>query len=650
MSTTPVTGASPLRRASAFVQRHLVIIVPLAVYLVLILAGVTTSSIGVGLLREDPSDPLGLQFGASQAIRSDEYNTESALWLGQMAVGFGQLVDPLSVSPAYFAQLPVGIASGIVFLDGTLLMLGQVLPNAMLFAMKWWLPTVLLFIGLPIWFRQITGSLRWGYLAGALIALAPASMWWSGRPVNTIGFIAAGCALGVFAAGRLVQRRYWSGILAVVGAGILLARFPSYYQPLAIIVGTPIVIATAGFLLFKYTSMRDRLVALVPLVVSGALWTVLVMLENWQSLESTLSTLYPGDRRSTGESHTVGRVFGGTNLGWLESVGREAVDTNQTEIASAFTILLVVLAMAFVAQRWRAGRATAAALLSLTVFGVFWLSWCTLEWGAVGELVPLANRVPSYRAANATGFIAIIAFCLFMTSWRRPRRIAVPIVIAAMAAFLSAWAGGSLQLTHLPALSNGMIVVSAIVTGAVVFALLYWPGKWLSLGAAALAAAAMTITAVPILFGLGDLRASDTAQQFLENGSQARADGTYWASDSGYVDALLMSTGTPALSARQQMGPDREQWLRLDPGGANEHAWNRAGMYYQFQWRSEPGIEFVNTNLDILIMPASPCTVAERMPGLSHIISSHEVDTPCTEPAGTFLWSGQERYIYEVTG
>ncbi|MDT0141100.1 hypothetical protein [Microbacterium sp. PRC9] len=610
--------------------------------------GVTTSSIGVGLLREDPSEPLGFQIGGSQPIRSDEYNTESTLWLGQMAAGFGHLIDPLSVSPAFFAQLPVGLVSGIVFFDGSLLMLGQVLPNAMLFAMKWWLPTLLLFIGLPVWFRQITGSLRWGYLAAVLIFLAPSSIWWSGRPVNTIGFIAAGCALGIFAARKLIARRYVVGTIAVLGAGVLLARFPSYYQPLALIVGIPIVLATAGYLLFQYTTWRDRLLALGPLFLSGVLWTGMLMLENWSSLQATFGTLYPGDRRSTGEAHTIGRVFGATNLGWLESVGTEAVDTNQTEIASSFTVLLIVLAMAFVARRWNAGRSTAAALVPLVAVAAFWLAWCTLNWGAIGELIPLANRVPSYRATNAIGFIATIAFCLYMTTWKRSHRLAVPLVIATMAAFLSAYAGASLQQGYLPALTTWMVVLSAVVTAAVVFALLYWPGRALSMIAAGAASAAMTATAVPILFGLGDLRASDTARLFMEYGAESRAEGTVWASDSGFVDAMMMATGTPSLSARQQMGPNVEQWLRLDPGGTHEDAWNRAGMYYRFDWREEPGIDFTNTNLDALVMSASPCTVGERMPELAYISSTHELDLPCLEPAGSFGWSGEDHFIYAI--
>ncbi len=642
------TIRSPIERAFNFLRRHRVILVPLVIYAALIIVGVTTSSIGAPFLREDPAAPLGFQLGQSQLIRSDEYNTESALWLGQMAEGFAQLHDPLSVSPAYFAQLPAGPVSGIVFFDGTLLMLGPWLPDAMLFAMKWWLPTVLLFIGMPVWFKQITGKYRWGYLAAVLIFFSPSSMWWSGRPVNTIGFIVAGCALGIFAARRLVGGQWIAGVLSVGAAGILLARFPSYYQPLAIVVGPPIVLATAGYLFFANHGVRNRLLALGPLALSGAAFTLFTALENWDSLSAVLATVYPGDRRSTGQGQEIGAVFGATNFGWMESVGTTALNTNQTEIASSFTILLVVIGFAFVAQRWNSDRATAAALIPLVVLATFWLTWCTVSWGAVGEMIPLANRVPYYRATNATGFVATIAFCLYMTQWRTPQRRAVPAVAGGVAALASAVAGSSLQAIYLPDLATWMIWLSAAAVGLVIFALLQWPDRWYSLAAAGLAASVMTATAVPVLFGLADLRASDAASDFLSAGRQAREAGAVWATDSFYVDALLTATGTPSLSARQQMGPDRHNWLRLDPEGTNENTWNRAGMYYTFDWTNAPEIKFSNPSPDILVMTASPCTVAQRIPELDHIVSGKELDMECLELTGEFNWSGSQHWIYAV--
>ena len=84
------------------------VLLPLLAFALLVLGGVTTSSIGFAGLREDPGAPHGLQLGDPQSTRPDEFMTESPIWLGQTALGFAQRVNPLSVSPAFFAQLPSG--------------------------------------------------------------------------------------------------------------------------------------------------------------------------------------------------------------------------------------------------------------------------------------------------------------------------------------------------------------------------------------------------------------------------------------------------------------------------------------------------------------------------------------------------------------
>lgn len=646
----PERSASPSPAAWwAAWQPRVVFIAPVVVYLVLVLAGVTNANIGVGMLREDPSNPLGLQIGQSQAVRSDEYGTESPIWLGEMTGPGGGSLNPLTVSNSFFAQLPSGPLSSVVFLDGTLLHLGQWLPQEMLFAAKWWLPTLLLFLGLPVLFRQITGTLRWGYLASVLVFFAPASMWWSGRPVNTLGFVAAGCALAVYSARALRDRRWFAGVVAVIVSGILLARLPTYYQPLAIVIGVPVIVATAAYLLWTPGTWKQRLLPLAAIGVSGLLWTAAIFWEARGAVAAGLATVYPGDRRSTGEAIEVGRLLGGTNFAWLEAIGPTGA-TFETELATSFNVLAAVLVILFAARRWRGGAAQAAALIPVVAATAFWISWCTIDWGSVGSLIPLVNRVPNFRAVQGAGFLATIAFCLFMAQWKPSRRIAVPLTAAFVAGSLSAYGGSSLQQHLLPGLTTIMIWVSAIVTAAVVFALVRWPHRWYPLAAAAVVVVAMTATTTPILFGLGDLRASDTAQKATEWGREARADGTVWASDSGYVDALLMATGTPSLSSRQQIGPDVESWARLDPGRAHEDMWNRGGLHIAFEWTDAPGLEWSMPSPDIVVLTGSPCTAAERMPELRHIISSKPLTADCLTAVDDIRWSGTPFTVYEVAG
>lgn len=630
-------------RAAHFARRNAVFLVPVIVYALLVLLGVTNSNVGVSGLREDAAVSTGDQIGSSQGIRSDEWGTESPIWLGQMARGGAEDSTPLSVSNDLFAQLPSGPATAIVFLDGTVLALGQWFPNEILFAAKWWLPSLLLFLGLPLWFRQITGRARWGYFAASLIFLAPGTMWWSGRPVNTLGFVAAGCALAIYAYHAFGRRQWVRGVVAVVAAGALLARTPTYYQPLAIVIGIPLVLATAVFLLAQSSTRRHRLLSLTAIAASGLVWTALVFWENRDAFAAGLATVYPGDRQSTGGAVDIGLVFGATALGWVKGF-----PINQTEMSSGFTVLLAVLVVLAASQQWRGRRPLAAALIPLLVCAAFWLSWCTLDWGSFGAAIPLVNRVPSTRAMLGVGYLATIAFALFMSQWQPSRRWSVPALAAAVAAFLTGYAGSALGAGQIPQLTVAMIWISALVTGAVVFLLVRWPLAWWTWTATIGAAALLVASSTPLLFGLGDLRGSETARSFLAWGEQARTEGVVWASESQDVDSLMMATGTPTLSARQQIGPDDSAWRELDPSGEYEEMWNRGGLHIQFAWNDSEQVTFTQPTPDIVIVSGSPCEISNRVPDFRYAVSASPLDLSCTTPVDSFEWSGIDYTVYRV--
>ena len=123
--TSLETTVPPSRRAltMAWTRSHLHLVAPVVVYLMLVIFGITTSNIGVNYMREDPAKPLGVQIMSASEIRSDEYTTQSPLWLGEMAVGGMETQNPLSASPDFFAQLPDGPVSAVVFFEGSLLTL-----------------------------------------------------------------------------------------------------------------------------------------------------------------------------------------------------------------------------------------------------------------------------------------------------------------------------------------------------------------------------------------------------------------------------------------------------------------------------------------------------------------------------------------------
>src|SRR6185436_10606214 len=95
------------------------VIIPVAVYVVLVLAGVTQSSIGIGSLREDPTHPSGTMIGEARSIRSDEWLTSMPVAIGVTATGSTDYLNPLAAPQQFLSSLPSGPVSSVVLLDGT---------------------------------------------------------------------------------------------------------------------------------------------------------------------------------------------------------------------------------------------------------------------------------------------------------------------------------------------------------------------------------------------------------------------------------------------------------------------------------------------------------------------------------------------------
>lgn len=631
--------------------RALPIALPCLLFVILSLAGVTTSSIGA--LREDPHHPVGTELGQPLPIRSDEFMTESPISLGWIASGGRGIDNPLSVPPNFFHQLPAGPVSAVVFFDGTAAMLGPWLPDSMLFAARWWLPTLLLFIGLPIWFRQLTGSLRWGYLAAVVIFFSPANMWWSGRPVNTLGFMFAGCALMLAGREQLSAGRTVRAVASFVGAGILMARFPSYYQPFAIILGFPVLLSSLTFLVLRDRERREQAIAILTTGAVGALLTAGTMLENLDAIKAGLGTVYPGQRISTGEAQSFGKVFGAPVLAPVEGIQRTMLaSTNATEASSSFIVLFLVAGLLWLARGWRGPKgATYWTFVVWMAFTALWLAWCTIDFGNAGSHLPLINLVPAIRAANDVGFLAVVAFFLLIAHWR-PGNVswAVPVLAAVMTGTVTLLAGMSWRKNGIPDLPVRSIWIAAVVAAVVVFLVLRWPSGWIPWLALSAAVVSVTVLVNPVEVGLGDLRGSATARSLIAAADHARETNELWASDDPTFDALMFATATPALSARQQVGPNDAEWLKLDPGGDHKDVWNRGGTYIRFAWTQSEQIEWSNPTVDQIVMSTSPCSLAQREPRLRYVVSTHPLDDGCLTLDRRLRWSGRRHFVYEVTG
>jgi hypothetical protein len=624
------------------------VILPVAVYLILTLAGVTQSSIGRPDLREDPADPTGVMLGEALAIRSDEFLTATPIQIGVTATGGHEDLNPLSAPQEFFSQLPAGPVSSVILFDGAALQLGPLLPDSMLLAARWWLPFLLIALAMPAWFRILTGS-RWiGYFAAALAVFSPSSAWWSFSPVQILGFAFAGStallkAVEANAEGRKLPMWAWG-----VTSALLLARTPVFYQPWAIVITTTIVLTTVAAILGRRGRRRSStaIVALTGFATLGAFG--LVLRENWAAIQTVSNTIYPGERVATGAPNPLQELFAATSLGQLKDAP-EVAGSNWSEISSSFAVCAVLAVMLIARGVNYRGRSHRYATYALAALTAFWLAWTTVDFGSIGASVPVLNLVPPARVADIFGYLAIALLCLVLP--RIPDRNAVgfAVLAAGVVWLVAAHAGSLLRVANLPAdLSIRYVWASAFALALVVFLVVLRPrlpyGYVLGAGLALL----MVWNVNPLLVGLADLRGSQVARQMMAAGDAARRDHTVWASDTYTVDSLMIATGVPALSGRQLSGPDVEAWSKIDPDRSDEAIWNRGASFIWFEWTDSRDLTLSNPNADIVKISGSPCEVAERLPRLSTIVATRELDLDCLTPSGDFDWAGSPRFIYDI--
>lgn len=620
----------------------------LVFFTMLVLGGVTTSSIGTLQLTQDPAHPTTEQWGQPQSIRSDEYNVGTPIALSIMSTGGVPTLSPLGVA----ADLAHRFSSGgffetIVFFQTGLLRLGTFLPQQMVFALYWWLPVIVLLLALPAWMEQIGAGRRLGWLAGLLIVFAPVSAWWSLVPVQTVAYTIAGCALLIGAYRRWLARRYvWFSVLAVL-SGLMLAGLPTFYQPWSIVVGLPFLIATVLWILTRKCGLTSRL---VPVAASGVVALVFaagVFLDNAASTRALLGTVYPGQRRSTGAAQGFDFLFGSPGLGVLQN--QTPTSSNASELSTAFTVTLVLAALVFVARRTFGAPGAKVVSVTFICAAAVWTAWVIVSFGGLGARIPLLNLVPPARATQVLGILGIVLLCLALSALPEHGGARLPVVVAAVSGVITLYSVSLLRENYLPHMTTAWIGLATVGTAAASFLIAWRPRALWAIAATSALAASVVIFTQPVLFGLSDLHNSDTAKQLRTAGISARADGTMWASNATSFDSVMLANGLPSLSGFQRSGPDVNQWKKLDPDGKFMNAWNRAGGYIPFVFTPGKKTNITTNGFDVTFVAVDPCTLKNAFPSLARIASANPIHESCLVSAGSMKWADRTMHIYSFT-
>lgn len=615
---------------------------------ILILLGITTSSIGIADLRQDPANPLGWQFGNARAIRSDEIHAYSAIVLSILATRGAPSLSPLAARADLVHRFPTdGFFEHFVFFDSTLLRAAGVVPENVLFAAHWWLPSLILLLAMPTWFHQIGRSRRFGWLAAILIVLSPSNAWWSMMPVALIAYTLGGCVLMLAAFQRFGRGQRLVPVIMGVLGGILIAGLPTFYAPWSFMLGLPVLAASTLWIVLRGGEWGPRLKSVLITGGTALVFGVGTLVENRDGLQALLETVYPGSRRVESDPQPFGRIFGAPALGPLQF--SEPVGVNASELSSSFTFMFVLaLMLVLVAQRSMTFRDNIAEW-TFGAWSAIWIVWFTLDLGAVAQLIPLLNRVTPPRAVQVVGLLGIVLVCLLLSRWPSPASWRVPLLAGVACALPTGYAASLLKASDLPAISSVLVVVASVSVAVVVAAITKYPRRYWPLVLCVVVAALPVARANPLLAGLGDLRDSETAKFVAEQAPAVRAGGKVWAADTPAMNTLLLANGMPSLSGLQRSGPDVAAWRKLDPESASASKWNRGGGYIFLGWRPGQSTTFETNDFDAVGVGIDPCLLKDSWQNLDKIVSSQPLVAECLALDSEMQWQGKPAYLYSVS-
>jgi hypothetical protein len=625
------------------------------VYLVLVLAGITTSSIGVESLRDDPTESAqGLLAGSPRPIRSDDF-LRSSPW------SIGGLIDPDQDRYSRLAYPDValvgngagGVLTRTLYTESTAFgLLGRGAPEQA-FAAGWWFASLLVALLLPAWLRRMGAADRIAIPVTILVLLAPANAWWSGGPVAVLVWTLVPAVAAMRAADlrpRLSTRRR---ALVTVGwtlvAGWGMARLVLSYQPWAVPLALAMLVPTLVFLLAGPARIRRVLTIVASTLAVAAVAAYAYLAEHTEALEVLTDTVYPGARRSTGDLSTFASLFGAPHL-WVMQRGDVALaSSNQSEISSGYLLLGVAALVVVGAVEWSRRRPLdAATIASLVTIGLL-STWITAEWPSGGSrLFPMSLVVPA-RLAQVIGIVATIAFGLVLAAaardGNRPRR-ATALSSAVAVGFVTLIGGSSLRESVLLTYRTPWIAVVTVLTSVAIYVAVRHAGRRWSLAPLVLLAVPVVAVVNPVQHGFGDLVDGAAARQVREL-ARGTSEGA-WASDDYFFDAVLMATAQQTLSGQQWVGPRESAWAVLDPDELAIETWNRGASFVTFQWAPQ-GAELVIDlpGADVVRVNADPCDPRLVEVGLKVVSSVSPLEHGCLRSLDTIQFGGRPHYVYE---
>ena len=618
------------------------------IFLLLGALGITTSSLSLIAANEVGSvSSTSVISGEPRSIRSDEFFRSTPWDLGLLKSGNANFVTP-------FAHQNTSLIypdpdSWIDYVNAFDTIWPRLIPGISVsqeFAFTWWTPIWTALIFLPLLLVRMGTSFVISVCVTTLMIASPVNAWWSLWISPIVGFSAMAAYLFLLMLSD-ENKSYLLKSLYIVGSAYGLFKLLTCYQPWVIVIAPMILLTTFTFAVEKHGWNRASK-SLLPIVVLFVFVSALFLSKNWDALTTLTSTVYPGERRSSGAFVSTALTWGAPHLQIL-NLSPEIVGTNPSELSSSFSILLIA-SLVILGNRSNGLRFKRFQIVSGIVV-TLWLIWITVNLPNMFSTIPVLSLVRPERAAAVFGIVSALFFAFSTiskdvdsdkTSSRKHQTSAIAAGI--LAGLLTILGGLALQ-ESIPRLGMIRVSLATIIVAFLIY--LICLSKTRAIGLIGL-----SLFSLLMVSQINPLQRSTNGLAFGQVPSNLVAmdrEESYWASDSGAVDAIFMANNLNSLSGQQLIGPDISAWLQIDPDRQSESAWNRGASYVSFAWGSSQVPNITTPNGDVIQIEIDPCELRRKYPTLEHIVSSSKLANKCLVQVYEFEQIGKLMSVYQFS-
>lgn len=617
------------------------------IFLLLGALGITTSSLSLIAANEVGSvSSASVISGEPRSIRSDEFFRSTPWDIGLLKSGNANFVTP-------FAHQNTSLIypdpdSWIDYVNAFDTIWPRLIPGISIsqeFAFTWWTPIWIALIFLPLLLVRMGASFVVSVCVTTLIIASPVNAWWSLWISPIVGFSAMAAYLFLLAISG-EKRKYLLKFLYVVGSSYGLFKLLTCYQPWVIVIAPMILFTSFAFAIEAHGWKRVSK-SLFTIVAIFASISALFLSKNWDALTTLTSTLYPGERRSSGAFVSTALTWGAPHLQILNGTPK-IIDSNYSELSSSFSILLLA-SLALIFSTKEVVRKNYLLLTSLSIVFI-WTIWVSVNVPQSFSSLPVISFVTPSRAAAVLGIISALLFAMSTTLVRNDKEESDSskqvewrlIGVGIFAGLLTLISGLALQ-ESVPRLGMIRITIASIIASVLTYLMCLSKTRVYGLIGLSLFSVFMVYQINPLQRSLVGL----VYGQVPSNLNSMNKEYGYWVSDSKQVDALLMANSIKSLSGQQLMGPSLEIWSTLDPDQISTSQWNRGASYLTFVWDANKVPLISNPVGDVIQVNIDPCQLKLSQGSLMYLVSSKTLSDPCLERVYEFEQLNTVMSVYE---